>query len=231
MNAGSPRPSGGGNSKIAGIIVAIIILALIGWFAMSKKSGNNPDNTTKSQTNNSENVPPAGNQPTSLKELLAAGSNQKCEVSFDSQNSQTQGTIYVSGGKYRADFSSIASGKTISSHMITDTQNVYTWMDGMGTGYKMAASSTMNSGAMEGNSQQSIDPNNKYDYNCSGWSVDSSKFDPPSGMTFTDISTMVPGNASSSASGSASMKVQQCAACNSLSGSQKTQCLAALSCP
>ncbi|HYV33671.1 MAG TPA: hypothetical protein VE973_02390, partial [Candidatus Limnocylindria bacterium] len=136
--------------------------------------------------------------------------------------------------KMRGDFSSTVNGKAMATHMINDGQTVYTWTDGQAMGMKMSTSAMASptpAKEME-QQQQSVNPDAKYNYNCSPKSADDSMFQVPSNITFSDMSAMMQNagmSASSSASSSASIKAQQCAACDS-AGDNKAACLSALKC-
>jgi len=223
----NPPSSGGGNKNAIWIVIVLIVLALIGWFVFGKK-GNNQQTKSASENTMAENQA-ATNQPTSLKELMMGGP-QKCTVAYGDASNQSQGTVLVAGGKMRGDFTATVQGKAQGSHMLNDGSNVYVWMDGQATGYKMSATATQSTQAQQQTNQQSIDQNAKYNYNCSSWSPSSSDFGLPAGVSFTDVNAMM-GQTQASSSASTNMKTQQCAACNSLSGSQKAQCLSALACP
>jgi hypothetical protein len=178
------------------------------------------------------------NSQTNLKALMASGSPQKCTVSYSTDNNQTQGTIYIDSGKMRADFTAQIQGSTKVSHMINDGTYVYTWLDGMATGFKMqpqmnmAPTSTPQSGMHNPNgSQRGIDPNANYQYNCSVWTADSSEFVPPTSVTFSDMQPFqgqMHGQAPGSM-GSTGGNSQACAACDS-AGANKAECLTALGC-
>src|SRR6185503_15201606 len=92
--AQNPGPQGRGNGgKIAGIIIAILILLAIGWFVMSKKGSNETAIKSDNQQAGQQQTASNNNQPMSLKDLMMGGS-QKCDVSFQDQNAQSQGTVY-----------------------------------------------------------------------------------------------------------------------------------------
>jgi hypothetical protein len=216
------------------IVSAILLLAAGCGKSASVQSGT-------SATSQSANQPAATSQ-TSLKALMMAGVAQKCTVNYSNKNSQSQGTIYLASGKMRGDFTGTNAGKTETSHMINDGTTVYTWVDGMAMAMKMSVSAmqAMQSTSTAQSAQnQSVDPNANYQYNCSPWSVDSSLFAAPANINFTDESQMLMNmhsgapasgaSAGASANSSASIKAQECAACNN-AGASKAQCLAAMHC-
>jgi hypothetical protein len=203
------------NALIA--IVAVIVIAAAGWFFYTKKGSMMA--SEKPQTMQS------------MKELVASGISQKCD--FSEPQSNTGGTIYIAGGKVRGDFTSQTESGAVSGHMISDGTTVNTWMDGMTQGIQ--SSFTMSEGPGNANSQQGLDPDKKTDYTCTPWSADESKFILPAGITFMDVSTMMPGGPNAGTGknpepGAAPTKTAQCNACDMAPEPQRTQCRQALNC-
>ena len=208
------------SKTVIGAIV-VVILAAGGWYVYSQKGGTG---AAMMQTNTET---PSAMQ--SMKDLVASGVSQKCD--FTEPQSGTNGTIYIAGGKVRGDFSSKTQAGTIAGHMISDGTTVNTWMDGMSQGFK----SSFTASAAPGNtdSQKGLDPDKKTDYKCSPWSADQSKFQLPSGITFTDMSAMMQGSMKAGAdikAGAMPGKAAQCSACDMAPEPQKSQCRQALGC-
>src|SRR3989344_4398939 len=226
MEPTNPTPTpGGNNGKIAGVVIVIILIALVVWYftsGRSKKDTKSGTETTQDQL--------AAESPKSLKELLALGKSQKCTYS----EANNQGMFYFADGKMRGDFTSSSNaGQTVQSHMMSDSEYMYSWSDGTESGIKIKIDA--NQEAQSTNQQSSVDVNRQMNYNCSSWSVDDSKFSLPTNIKFQDFNSMMPqggsggsGSAGGSASGSVDYKAQQCAACDSLTGDDKTQCKTAL---
>jgi len=205
------------NKKLPVIIGAIVILGITAFLLIPKGQNNSPQPQTTQNVQTQETIIPTA-QPKSLKDLLSLGKTQSCTFS-DGTNSQT--TIFITSNKMRGNFDSTIDGKTVKSHIIVDGQTSYIWMDGQNTGYKMSIDKATQDQA---NTQQNqIDLNKQADYNCKDWTVDSSVFNLPTGINFTDLSKLIAptGTGSNSA---------QCAACDSLQGEAKTQCKTALKC-
>lgn len=160
---------------------------------------------------------------------LAAGKPQKCEVKFSQDNAQSQGTVYVGGGKMRNDSTATVEGKTVVSHMILDGNTIYTWMDGQTTGLKMQATPTEAEKSQAGQ-QKPVNLEQKVDYTCEGWSVDTSLFTPPANITFSDFSSLIPKVPTPSASAGASQNAAACAACDQAPEASRAQCKTALGC-
>lgn len=171
----STGTSTGGSNKTLWIVGVIIIIAAVAYFLM-RGDGASTSLTT---------LEPSGSGEQTLAELLAAGTAQTCTFT----QADGEGTVYVANGKMRGDFTSVADGKTMTSHMISDGTTAYTWVDGMPTGFKMM----MNSAQAAGQQPGTVDINQRLGYNCSSWSADASVFTPPAGMQFNDLAALTGG--------------------------------------
>ena len=172
----------------------------------------------------------------SLKELFALGTSQKCTFTNTTDASESSGVVYLSNGKMRGDFTSVAAGKTIQSHMIVEGKTSYVWSDAMaGQGIKMSFEDTDTpSSAPEG---QSVDLDAKTNYSCSGWGVDQAIFVLPQGVEFKDLSAMMQGltppKAGAGVEGGTGVdvKAMQCSYCAQAGDADSVaQCKAALGC-
>lgn len=169
------------NKVIWWIIGIVIILGLI-WYVATKKP--TPTDDTNNVSSSSQD---AGGQR-SLVELLALGTAQKCTFNQSVDGSNNEGRFYLSNGKMRGDFSSMANGQTMTAHMISDGQDMYTWLDGLNMGFKMSMDSTqapVPGAAANG----SVDVNQKLDYDCVPWTAEAAQFTLPAGVQFNDMST------------------------------------------
>jgi len=163
----------------------------------------------------------------SLKDLMAKGGSETCSYSTD----KSQGTVYMSGGKVSSDINTTVGSVVEKAHMIIANNFFYLWMDGKTTGYKMAYNpnaTPVPAGEKTNNASGMIDPNTQMNFKCNSWSVDSTKFDLPAGVTFSAIS--LPSQGASTGSPAAGGANSLCSNCDSLSGTEKTQCLTALKC-
>lgn len=211
------------------IFVAIALLVLLGIviFFLTRGSSSNTSSPTQTMepTTIESNTPASGMQ--SLRSLLGFSTSQMCKFSDDETGSS--GNIYVSSGKMRGDFATVVNGQATSSHMYSDGQTMYIWVEGADIGYKNSLS------AMESitpipetgpASQATFDIDQQIDYQCQDWSVDESMFQLPSGVEFRDLSLMMQEIPDAMTDDSQ----DKCSACDSLSGEAKTQCLTALGC-
>lgn len=207
------------NTKIVSIVVGVIVVVAAAFLIMKGKSTTN--NEVASTSTPAANKSQASVEANSLKGLLASGSSRKCTFDDTEQGVASQGTVYVSNGKFRGDFSATVSGKAMMSHMFADGQTSYVWTDGMNAGYKMKFDAGDRAKANANAESRSVDPNKNLNFHCDSWSGDSAMFNLPSGVQFSDMSSMMGG----AAEGSSGAKADICA---SLSEPAKTQCMAAL---
>lgn len=171
---------------IAAVIVVLLILA--GAFYVLGKSKKTQTETPASQATEA----PESEQSGSIKSLLSMGKNVACDVSYDMDQNKTSGKVYVSGGKMSGDFSiTTADGKTMDTHMIQDETYIYSWSSiaPQGTKMKIEAADASPTAAPSGQ-PASLNVDQQVKYKCSPWSVDSSKFTPPSNVQFMDISAV-----------------------------------------
>jgi len=203
------------------IIVGILLVAGAGAYIVL----NRPSDTTAPGTSASASpAPTSALQPQSLRDLLALGRDQTCTFNDASGNS---GSVYMGGAKVRGDFTTMVNSQPQASHMLVDGQTVYVWMDGQAQGFKVSFDAVADLGSSTSN--QSVDLDQKVDYQCSDWAVDDSKFSLPSGVIFSDTSAMM-APALTGVPQVTGTSEDRCAACDALTGAPQAQCLQALGC-
>ena len=216
---------------IGGIIAVLIALGL--WFAM--KSAPAPEGATQLASQETGGQPVNG----SLASLVARGGTVQCDVGMATgpadENGATKGSVYVSGGKMRGDFEMTSQAGTIESHMIRDGEYIYVWSSAMPMGMKMKATAAEQPSSPTAQPSPSDIYAQNHNYNCKPWSGDSSKFELPAGVTFNDMSAMMPGaNAGASGSVKAGTKMPagaNCAMCDQApDAASKAQCKTAMGC-
>ncbi|MEK7194949.1 MAG: hypothetical protein AAB561_00530 [Patescibacteria group bacterium] len=170
---------------------------------------------------------------TSLEGLLKSNKAQECSYSVDADGAKMSATVYIANGKMRTDSTVTTGGQTMKSNMIVDGQTSYVWSDGTSQGFKMTLDNLKSEEPTGSNQQgQAVDFEKEFDYSCKGWSVDNSKFTPPSNIKFTDFSSMMPsllGTPVPKTSGSGDSS--QCATCDQVpAGSAREMCKQSLGC-
>jgi len=213
---------------IIGIVAAIVILLGAGsvYLLNKNKTVIQPaaTSTATQQTTSSNNA-----SQSSLKDLFTMGSNKKCTFDTKTATSETTGTFYVSGTNARGDLATTTNGKTSSTNLVRNNDTFYIWGDSLPSGVKMTMSVDEMASKMNGGQYSSINPNEKVDFKCDNWTVDSSLFTPPASIKFMDmgnVMTSVTGTQAQTSPSAAS----QCNLCSSLTGAAKTSCMTSFHC-
>jgi|CXWL01.1.fsa_nt_gi hypothetical protein len=172
-------------TKYIAIGAAVIILAggAYAFLTYGKPAAVNQNGTPTNTANNSQTG--EGAFTGSLAELMGRTGSWKCTFGTEGAGYSSSGTTYVSGGKIRADFTSYISQikQTIDNHMIQDGGFVYVWTSLAPQGFK-AKTTLGTSEATAQFSAQGVNIDQKYNYNCTPWTVDVSLFALPKDVTF-----------------------------------------------
>lgn len=208
--------------KLPIIIVIILLLLVGGWYFLTQKKTSGSESNKNNDTNKEESI------STNLKDLFLKGTAQTCRFSSD----EGKGVVYVSAGNMRGDFETNVEERLMKSHMIVKDNKSYIWTDDEKTGLSMAFDPNTVSQQNPSNpttQSEAADLTANYDYKCSAWITDNSKFTPPTDITFSSFdipktnTQVAPQQGDSTGS-------SQCSYCNALTGDDKAQCLKALNC-
>ena len=165
----------------------------------------------------------------SLGDLLGKASGQQCSWSYDNEGMESSGVVYVGKDKMYGEMQiQIQAGEgteTMEMKMINDGETFYQWSEETKQGTKMTIEE-MEEMQEEGASEASAETQarvesmqQEYEYNCSNWKIDNSKFEVPSGIEFVDLSAMM--------EDVNQMQQDVCEMCNQLpEGEARQQCLA-----
>jgi hypothetical protein len=200
------------------IVFAIIGVLAIGLYLLISAGQTNTTETTNTQTQND-----AVAQNT-IKELLGSTSPQQC--SYTDPEGVSSGTVYVANGKMAGRFMATTAQGSLTSQMYSDGTDMYIWMDGQPQGIMMSLSAAQNSDTTTTNQAQNIDVNKPFDFNCAPWVVDQTMFAKPTGITFVNMSELIPTGAGSGSGSSPSMP--SCSACDMLPQAAQASCRAAI---
>ncbi len=169
-------------NKLFAVLALISVSILLTGCTTKNKTGN----TDASTTNTSQEEDLKGN----LFDIVKLGKNIKCTFSSNDESASASGTTYVSGGKARSDFIVTNSdGEKFESYTITDADWIYLWGSQSEQGTKMKISELPKSEDTDKISKPNSNENfdKAYDYKCSPWIPDNSKFNPPTNVTFVDF--------------------------------------------
>jgi hypothetical protein len=125
--------------------------------------------------------------------LMERGGNWKCTWAGNDDGMSIEGTVYVSGDRFRSESHMVASGMDLSAQAVSDGEFIYTWSDAapMGVKFSLEAAEDMASEAeasLPANEEASQQFAEDYDYSCERWNADSAVFELPSDVTFNDFS-------------------------------------------
>ncbi len=172
------------------IIALLAVLAIGGgvFYITSNKNNKSEEEVSPVSSGSKKEIMIVdGKYEGSISELSNSGDSYKCTVSSTANGVSSNGTVYVSGKKIRADFESeVPMVGKVSTFMIADGEYVYTWSSMLSQGFKMLQ--TQNEGSVSTDSAvQSFDINHKQSYQCEKTEVDNSRFDLPADVTFKEL--------------------------------------------
>lgn len=173
------------NKVIIGIVTAVIIIG--GGIALYMA------NSSNTQQNETKQVETTNETKTSLSALLEKGDPQKCTYSGEIEGGEYTGTAYFSSDKQmRNDYKSTVNGETRDGSMIITDGTQYFWNTETKKGFKTAITAD-DSQQTSSEENDSVDTNAKFTFNCDTWTVDDSKFTPPSDVTIQDLTQLMQG--------------------------------------
>lgn len=214
------------NKKVL-IVAGILLLLAFGGVAGFKLMGNKKVDSTSQDIQNGN--PTAPNAVQSLKDIFSTGQSQTCTYSADTGS----GVVYVNSGMMRGDFETKA--ETVQTgHVLVKDNTSYVWAEGQANGIKMTFKPEDLDSVIAKGTETQTNPENLEDinYSCTSWKADSSKFELPKDVQFSEITLpkMDSNPGAAPAGGAAGDNTSACSYCNALSGDDKTQCLKALNC-
>lgn len=132
----------------------------------------------------------------SIFDLLNKNVPLSCNFEYVGEDNQTRGVTYVDGNKIRGDFFTTTTEGMMENHMISDGEYVYTWSSAMPQGIKMKIDEFEKDMDLKPNENMKQEDQSEllkgdYDYKCLPWNTDSSVFELPSDIEFTDLSEMM----------------------------------------
>jgi hypothetical protein len=179
-------------TKLSLVIISAVLLS-----ACTAKAPTGTENQADEDNTGTEQ-----SQSTSIRDLLAMGQNQMCTVStseIDEESgtkTDTQGTIFISGKKMAQEVIVTSTDKdapNMNMYLISDGTYMYTWNPQYkDQGVKMKITEPEETTDTKDNAKSSaVNLDEKVNVKCSPWTVDSSKFNIPKDIQFTDLSEMM----------------------------------------
>ena len=181
-------------NKKLGIVIAVIVILALGYFAytkMDKGATNDAAQNTATESGNSsevENTNPEAGKKMAFDVFVKQGGSYVCTVHQSVNNVDSVGTVYVSNGQMRGDFDVSTQGTKMTSSMIMKDGFMYSWSSSAPTmGFKMAINNETAAASTGGTDVSAYGYNQFGDYDCDAWSGDSSKFNLPASVKFTEM--------------------------------------------
>ena len=226
------------------IIIAVLALSVlgVGIFVVTQNKTNeqvqNKPDTSLEESGELETFEEITfNGSGTFRDLLALGTNVMCTISYTPKDfeGKIEGTVYVSGENMRADFFMSSAIGNIETSVINTGDTGYTWgTTPMGEIALMFETSTniQDTQAIQDSSEPTdevpFNMDENISYTCERWSVDKSKFVPPSDINFVDFKANLE---TQMQAGQANINSLQCNACNNIpDASAQAQCKATLGC-
>ncbi len=177
------EPTGQGSSSK--VILSIIVILVIAAIAFALVRSNGDDNGTATTTPNGTNATSTGETAFSgnLFALASRGGDWNCTWSSEQNGVNLDGSVLVSGGKFKSDVTISGIGANATAHTIGDGTYVYMWQDGTTTGVKVpAAQGASNLEVTAG--AQAVPLTGEYNYDCDPWTASANTFALPANVTF-----------------------------------------------
>jgi hypothetical protein len=167
----------------------VLALAVGGYFAFKSDKPVDTDTVNISNTVTPEVKSESGKKMAFAEFVKNPNGSYKCEVKQSMSDMENTGTVYISSGKIKGDYTTIAEGKTMKTSFIMKDGYSYTWGDMMaGMGFKVkvvqevgAKTDASASGTYSWNAEQIGD------YDCQPWVANDAMFALPSGVTFKEM--------------------------------------------
>ena len=217
------------NKKVVLIIIALIIIAILGFVVVKGSKTTTPAVTTQITPAASPTTAKTetGNVKGTIKSLMTAGKTEVCSYTNQVNGANINGKMYVDNGKMRGDFTVVNSGKneTVTSHiLVNDSQNMYAWTDLSARGMKMSLASAAGATA---STSGGPDVNQEVQFSCSPWVADSAMFTVPTTITFYSVSA---GAAPTGQTTTPAAGTSGCSVCANLPAAAQSACKSQLNC-
>jgi uncharacterized protein YxeA len=177
------------NLIIGGVVIAVV--AVGGGFMLMNSKDKDQNNSTTTQQSNSTHNNTTSDTPTTettnAEKLAQSGKPQQCTFDYDGDKGEATGQMYTDGaGKSRMTVVAIKTdqGNSGTNDMIIKDSKFYTWIT---TGGRTVGFSGELGSQSSSSSTSTTTPDKDFSMQCSNWTVDSSKFELPDGVSFTSF--------------------------------------------
>ncbi len=163
------------------IVVLVVGVVTFGGYKLANKNKQVTEVRTEEQQTPKETQAPTAKKM-AFSEFAKQNGSYQCTFSQIS-DFNSSGTVYMSGGKMRGEFKTIAEGREVSSSALIRDGYIYTWSSAAPKfGAKMAVKTE---GQVNTSGVYSWDTTQVGDYDCDPWTPDEATFVVPTSVTFT----------------------------------------------
>ena len=165
------------------ITLGLVAVVAIGYVAMKPNDSYNDSSYVKNDSSKK-----------SFLDFVNSDGSYQCSVTQNVGGISSLGTVFVSKGKIRGEFSTDANGMKVNSSLVVKDGYTYTWssmMPNMVYKIKSVEPTTTNT-AVETSGTYSFNASQIGSYECKDWSLDMAKFELPKDAKIMDIPTAVP---------------------------------------
>lgn len=213
---------------LTAIIIAVIVALGSGAYFFTQSGETDETGTRQTANQNTDNT--SESHRGTLSSLFGLGQNQVCTYeTTDSEGNVTNGTAYIaaSGDKFSGSFNvSQLGGNDLTTYIIHDGTYNYMWTSESEEGYKTRIEGDETELFDESSAESTpagVSDEDNYDFDCRPWTLDNTKFTPPSDINFVDFSAQMEEMQDS--------LQLQCTACNQISDeTARAACLQNLGC-
>lgn len=165
---------------VAVIIAIILTLGAIFVFVKSQqKNSLNESASTQKQM--------AETKTKDLKNIIKSGKNLQCNFEyFKNEDEQTAGVVYLSGDNLRFDATTSYGDKDSDIFLIRKGDTNYIWGAQLPKNAGLELNASIDELFANPQAQELLDPE-KYEYSCQDWKIDSTAFNLPDDIKFTDL--------------------------------------------
>jgi hypothetical protein len=172
---------------IISVVVAVVII-VSGYFIYTSNKASETASSTTVGTNNGGTVGSntTGGKKIAFSEFIKKGGSYKCTVYQSVGGATTEGVTYFSNGKIRSEYNTKVQGISVSTTLIVKDGYTYSWTSSAPTtGLKVKLASVSTGTGTSGS--YSFNADKIGDYNCQPWTVDTTRFDLPTGVIFSEF--------------------------------------------
>ena len=181
-----------GKSIVGVIIIGLIVLG--GYYYTRSSSNMMNENTTMNEetastqgtttvtSTTTATAPNKIGKKIAFSQFIKQGGAYACTVNQIIAGGESKGTLFMNGDKVRGEFTTTVKGQSMTMNFLVLDGYSYSWTSMAPTmGFKIKQTTTP---GVSANMEAMWDANQIGDYSCEAWSLDQTKFEVPTSITF-----------------------------------------------